>query len=332
MKSGRTNPGILVVDKVRAFQCNNISKDKSIFNYVCNERLTVGVKCRAKAVVMKCEIPDKGIKPILVKVDIEHDCPRNFPKAIADEMKFKMKEIVRKEPQEPVSGAIRTVRKNYAEIYDEDDDIFDHIIAELGPDKPIEKQLLRVREEIIGKSPINRDKFDPDYFLRRVFGKNHGVVTMDSNKLSPGWREKISKPNPETPYRWENLDDNLRAYENNESEQENEVEVTIADIPEEEEAHYDEETDMVDHPVYPDLSGKDLPKRIIAYSSRRLLKLFGRKLKSSVDGTFKSSSYLWGQSFIWMAKFKGHWIPVVHGWLPDKTEESYKVRNVNLYL
>ena len=71
-----------------------------------------------------------------------------------------MKEIVRKEPQEPVSGAIRTVRKNYAEIYDEDDDIFDHIIAELGPDKPIEKQLLRVREEIIGKSPINRNKFD----------------------------------------------------------------------------------------------------------------------------------------------------------------------------
>ena len=47
MKNGRTNPGILVVDQVRSFQCNNISKDKTVFNYVCNERLTVGVMCKA---------------------------------------------------------------------------------------------------------------------------------------------------------------------------------------------------------------------------------------------------------------------------------------------
>ena len=63
MKSGRTNPGILIVDRVRSFQCNSISKDKSVFNYVCNERLTLGVKCKAKAVVTNCDIPG-GVKPM----------------------------------------------------------------------------------------------------------------------------------------------------------------------------------------------------------------------------------------------------------------------------
>ena len=35
------------------------------------------------------------VKPILVKVDLEHDCPANIPKAISDEMKAEMKLIVR---------------------------------------------------------------------------------------------------------------------------------------------------------------------------------------------------------------------------------------------
>ena len=73
MQRGRTNPGILVVNKVRSFQCNWISKDQSIFHYVCNERLTHGVKCTAKAVVMMMEVKNQGLKPILVKVDSNDD-------------------------------------------------------------------------------------------------------------------------------------------------------------------------------------------------------------------------------------------------------------------
>ena len=150
MKRGRTNPGILIVDRVRSFQCNSISKDKFVFHYVCCERLTVGIKCRAKAVVTKCDIPGKGVKTILVKVDNEHDCEMNVPKAIAEEMRHEMKEIVRRDPHKPVIEAVRSIRKQYAEKYDDDDDLFDQLIAELGPDKPLDKQLLRVRKEIIG--------------------------------------------------------------------------------------------------------------------------------------------------------------------------------------
>ena len=86
MKGGRTKPGILVVDRVRSFQCNQISKDKSQFNYICNERLTVGVKCKAKAVVIMMYDDTKGIRPVLVKVDR----PLNTAKAIAEEMKSEM--------------------------------------------------------------------------------------------------------------------------------------------------------------------------------------------------------------------------------------------------
>ena len=142
MKNGRTNPGILIVDRVRSFQCNQISKDKTQFHYTCNERLTIGVKCKAKAVVIMMNDEKSGTRPVLVKVDLVHDCPLNFAKAIANEMKSEMKDLVRKEPQNVLSNAIHIVRKKYAEEFDDKDDLFDQIIAELGPDKPILRGLL----------------------------------------------------------------------------------------------------------------------------------------------------------------------------------------------
>ena len=212
---------------------------------------------------MNCDIPGKGIKNVLVKVDNEHDCIKNIPRAITDEMKYKMKEIVRNEPQQPVGDAIRSVRKVFAENYDEDDDLFDQIIAELGPDKPIEKQLLRVRKEIIGTSPINRNRFDQEYFLRRVFSKEHGIISMDSNLLSPDWREQISTKNTETPFRWEILD-NARAHE--------EEEVTVEDFHDEGDVENEQTyNDEMDEPQFTDLTDKNLPKRILAFTSRRLL-------------------------------------------------------------
>ena len=321
MKKGRTNPGLLVVGKIRTFQCNSISKDKSTFSYACNERLTVGIKCKAKAVVVKCEGPDEDFKYEVSKLDTEHTCPMNYPKAIADEMRHEMKEIVRKEPHLPVLDAISNVRKSFAEKFDADDETFDHIIAELGADKPLERQLLRVRKEIIGNTPINRDRFDQEYFLRRIYGMENGGVVMDSNKLDNSWREKLSQTNPNTNYRWENIDDNILQYEDNGEELEHVAEV-LDDVIEE---NHDGQSDNVDQPLYIDMTGKDLPKRVLAYSSIKLLKLFSKHLKSSVDGTFKSACTHWGQSFIWMLKVNGHWVPAVHAWLPDKTEESYKV-------
>ena len=328
MQRGRTNPGILIVDRIRSFQCNAFNKDKTKFNYVCNERLTIGVKCRAKAVVMKMNVEGNEVKPILVKVDLEHDCPANIPKAISDEMKAEMKLIVREEPQKVLTEAITSIRKKYAEEFDHDDELFEQIVAELGPDKPMLRQLLCVRIEIIGKTPTNRNRFDPSYFLRRIYGKNNKIVVMDSNKLKDGWRDEISKPNPDSKFRWEKTNDDIRGHEEETDliDEELNTEEIPEDAQEVDEGHFDEENDEMDQPEYNDVSDKDLPKRVLAYSSEKLLKLFSKNLKSSVDGTFKSACTHYGQSFIWMLKICGHWIPVIHAWLPDKTEESYKVK------
>ena len=91
--------------------------------------------------------------------------------------------------------------------------------------------------------------------------------------------------------------------------------------------------DQLDEPVMNeevevDNEGQNnLPKRVLAFSSEKLLKLFETNLtgRSSLDGTFKSIPVLWKQLFIWMIKYEGFWIPVVWSWLPDKSEESYKV-------
>ena len=74
-----------------------------------------------------------------------------------------------------------------------------------------------------------------------------------------------------------------------------------------------------------DVTSSVFPKRVLAFSSEKLIRQLSRNLKSSVDGTFKSSCTLWRQLFIWMVKDNGYWFPVVFGWLPDKSEISYKV-------
>lgn len=55
------------------------------------------------------------------------------------------------------------------------------------------------------------------------------------------------------------------------------------------------------------------------------MELFSKCKRGSVDGTFRSACKMWHQQFIWMVKRNGHWIPVVWGWLPDKSLTSYKV-------
>ena len=171
MKSDRTNPGILVVDTVRTFNCYWVNSEKTVFHYICSERLTIGVKCTAKAVVVLCPTEDGGEpKPVLANVERVHKCQMNLPKAIAKEMIHQMKGLVRRDPHLPVSEAINSVRIDFAKKYEPDDDTFDFVLAELGPNKPLARQLLRVREEMIGKTPINRDEFKPKNFISKNFG------------------------------------------------------------------------------------------------------------------------------------------------------------------
>ena len=111
-----------------------------------------------------------------------------------------------------VGKAVRAVRIEAADKYSEEKDSYIHLIAELGCDSALEKQLLRVRAEIIGQTPKSRNEFDAQDFLKRVFGPDDNVVVCDLNTLEDGWREEIDRLNKNSDCDWTKLDDKMIYY------------------------------------------------------------------------------------------------------------------------
>jgi hypothetical protein len=282
----------MAVDEKFEFTAHECTKDGTAWVYCCKYRLTPKVRCGAKARIIMFE--DKWI---LQSVDDNHKCEPNRARVTAELLRSKMKSLVRKDPVRAVGKAVRAVRIEAAEEYGDDEDFCQNLIAELGTDSALEKQMLRVRIEIIGPTPKSRNLFDPEHFLTRIYGDKSNVIVCDSNKLDDKWRDAIDKHNTNADYDWSKLTEGML---NIEQEHHTDEEV----IQEDEEV--DEGTSEVE-----DISEKDLPKRVLAFTTKKLLKQLGNKLKSSVDGTFKSSCSLWGQMFVWMVKSKGycatHW-------------------------
>ena len=247
---------------------------------------------------------------MLKEIIHHHSCEPNRARVTAEFLRHKMKNIVRKNPVQAVGKAVRAVRVEAAHEYSEDEDFYLHLIAELGCDSALEKQLLSVWSEIIGPTPKTRNEFDAQDFLKRVFGPDDNVVVCDSNKLGEDWREEIDRINKNSACDWTKLDDKMRDMDrfNNKDDKED-----------------DDTSDSSEENVEDDITDRDLPKRVLAFTTEKLMCQLSKNLKSSVDGTFKSSCSLWGQQFIWMVKRKGYWTPVVWGWLPDKTDTSYKI-------
>ena len=152
--------------------------------------------------------------------------------------------------------------------------------------------------------PKGRNDFDPVLFQQQVFGTDDKIEILNSNKLPPAWEKIISQRNPKSRYNWDKLDD-MREDE---------------DCDDDNEDDNDEESDC------------SLPKCVLRFTTLKLLKLFAKSERGSLNGTFKSCCKLWKQQFVFMLKFKKHWIPVIWGWLPDKTEISYKVRLLFTFL
>ena len=67
------------------------------------------------------------------------------------------------------------------------------------------------------------------------------------------------------------------------------------------------------------------PPRVLVFTTSLLLALLSVCRSGSVDGTFKAMSKQWKQLFILMVDYKGAFIPVAFGWLPNKTEVSYHI-------
>ena len=131
--------------------------------------------------------------------DDNHNCEPNRPSVTAESLRDKMKVIVRNDPCKPVGKAVRAVRLEAAREYGDDENFHQNLVAELGTDSALEKQLLRVRAEVIGPTPKSRNTFDPALFMKRIYGDTDDVV-LDSNDLKEGWRDEISRKNDNSEY------------------------------------------------------------------------------------------------------------------------------------
>ena len=178
--------GVLSVDVKYEFTAHESTKDGNSWWYCCKYRLTV------------IKFDEKWI---LQQADENHTCEPNRPKVIAELLRHKMKEIVRRDPVRAVGKAVRTVRVEAAEEYGDDKEFYHHLISELGTDSALEKQMLRVRAEIIGPTPRSRNQFKPEEFLKRIFGEKNKVIVCDSNKLADDWKYQIDKANINSDYK-----------------------------------------------------------------------------------------------------------------------------------
>ena len=217
-------------------------------------------------------------------------------------------------PDEPVSVSRVNVIMKYAELYHQTQpEVWADVVDCVGDYNALDKRLYRAREKIVGKAPKNRNEFDPSSFFDASENVDD-IIVLDSNKLPAGWKtrmeEKVAENESLRSREWGNINETVREYENSMDafEQAGTENVEEEDVEEEN-------------------SSASLPKRVLAFTSKKLLTIFETNLsgRSSVDGTFKSIPVLWKQLFIWMVKYSGFWIPVCWAWLPDKSEVSYKV-------
>lgn len=307
-----STPGILIwADKYKMI-CHIKHKNKTEFTYKCKYRGNPTYKCKAT-----CQVSQINGKYLVSSShdSIRHSCEPNESGIAVELLKEKMKEIVRKNPAKAVGKAIFEVRKYAAELYANDEEFYLRIIEELGDDKALTEMLYQVRLKEIGPTPKTRNEFDPNVLFDKNFQEANDILVMDSNDLKEGWKKEISKSKENSKFRWENVNENLRKYEDeskDEGFQEDDESRKDCEMCSREEVHDCSIKEAVNEPTnekksIPEESEKstDLPKRLLAYTSKRLLRLLTKHLKTSMDGTFKSCCRLWSQQFIWMVKIKG---------------------------
>ena len=80
----------------------------------------------------------------------------------------------------------------------------------LSCDAALEKQLLRVRQEIYSPTPKSRLRFDPNISLENIYENKKTVTVRDSAELDGDW--KSDSANSE--YSWDGLNNDIRDIKN----------------------------------------------------------------------------------------------------------------------
>ena len=112
-KTGQSRPGILVVEGKYKFRFNQVNKANTVFKMYCVQQGNPEFSCRAKATVVRRE--DGSF--YMYSCDGDHNHLVNQAVIIAEELKQRMAELVRKDPAAPVGEAISTIKIEAAQEY-----------------------------------------------------------------------------------------------------------------------------------------------------------------------------------------------------------------------
>ena len=324
-------PGIcLIDDKFKFFYNKTISDGQtepiSLF-YQCEMKKKS--KCSASVVLTKLE---GKWWPQNLSPDEIHNHASDRGAVLAQIMKKEMFAKVTDKPETKAEEAYREVITNFEDRFGDEEHVWDEAIGNLPNKDNLARHMRHIRSKEHGPLPKNRDDFDPEPIVNSTVG-GQKIVIMDSNKHLD--REYYSQ---------------LTAFENNQSQFNEDLEQFILDANEADEldssdmemennldeapinlffaenstANSTNNSDSSEPPVkrkeinpfyagdsssdtskessnaedvLDDSIPKQKPKRIIAYSTKYLLKLFSQR-KSSGDGTFKICPSLWKQLYI----------------------------------
>ena len=318
-------PGICIIDDKHKFYFNKILSDGtkgpiSLF-YQCGMKSST--KCPTSVVLNKL---DEKWWPQNLSGDEIHNHVSDKGAILAEVMKKEMFGRVAKNPETKSDDVYRNVIVEYEDRYGDQEEVWEEAIANLPAKDNLARNLRYIRSREHGPLPKNREEFDPEAVVREAIG-GHKVIIMDSNKVvDKGYYKELDDfKNERTEYN-DDIDDFIKEghpqFDNDdtieEEDETNDIQNEVPTVP-----------GLVDYSISSDESenesnstSRNKPKRIIAYSTKKLLKIFNQR-KASGDGTFKICPSLWKQLYIVMVKFGNSWIPVVYALLPDKCKETY---------
>ena len=178
------NPGILVVNEAAKFALNKTTTKGEIMHYHCIKKSTT--KCKAKCTI---RVENGETAKRIYKLDKfeeinEHNHVIDEADIIALDMITEMHREFRKDLTEKPSVVRKRIMKQYRNK-SMDDETWKKVMDVLPDENSIDRGIARVREQVWGKLPLNREDLDYKKVLEsEECGKL--VDVLDSNEM---WKE-----------------------------------------------------------------------------------------------------------------------------------------------
>jgi hypothetical protein len=190
------NPGILIVNEEARFAFNKMAGNGLILHYHCLKK--AATKCKAKCIILVETILEEDVEK--TKYIVEKKTELNDHNHEVDEADVIIAEIVNemhKEFRKNLTLKPSVIRKQIMQKYRgkySNSDKWIKVIDGLPDNASIDRGIARIREQVWGKMPKNRDDMDYKKVLDTVEGGSV-VEVMDSDKMweSKHFRQELVK-------------------------------------------------------------------------------------------------------------------------------------------